>query len=168
VAIVATKDTLKKLNQNHLLKQRLMLTKLLFSITLVLATLLSACGGGSDTPPAGPTQLQISDNLMGTGATAVAGNTLTVNYTGWLYDATAAQNRGKQFDTSTGRAPFSFKLGAGQVIAGWDQGMVGMKVGGKRTLIIPSALGYGSSSVGGGLIPPNSALVFDVELLAVQ
>lgn len=145
-----------------------MMTKLLFSITLVLATLLSACGGGSDNTPAGPTQLQITDNLIGTGATAVAGNTLTVNYTGWLYDATAAQNHGKQFDTSTGRAPFSFKLGDGQVIAGWDQGMLGMKVGGKRTLIIPSALGYGSSSVGGGLIPPNSALVFDVELLSVQ
>lgn len=142
--------------------------KLVLCITLIFASLLSACGGGSDNTPVGPTQLQTTDSFIGTGATAVAGNTLTVNYTGWLYDAAAAQNHGKQFDTSIGRAPFSFKLGAGQVIAGWDQGLVGMKVGGKRTLIIPSTLGYGSTSVGGGLIPPNSALVFDVELLSVQ
>lgn len=118
-----------------------------------------------DTPPVRPTSLQISDSVVGTGATAASGNTLTVNYTGWLYDASAAQNRGKQFDSSLGRAPFSFTLGAGQVIAGWDQGLVGMKVGGKRTLIIPSSLGYGASGASGGLIPPNTALVFDVELI---
>ena len=142
--------------------------KLLFSITFIFATLLSACGGGGDNTPTGPMQLQTTDSLIGTGATAVAGSTLTVNYTGWLYDPTAIQNHGKQFDSSIGRAPFSFKLGVGQVIAGWEQGIAGMKVGGKRTLIIPSALGYGSAGVGGGLIPPNSALVFDVELLSVQ
>ena len=142
--------------------------KIFFCLTLTLATLLTGCGGGSDNTPSGPTLLQTTDIVVGTGATAVAGNTLTVNYTGWLYDATAAQNHGKQFDSSVGRAPFSFKLGTGQVIAGWDQGMVGMKVGGKRTLIIPSALGYGSSGAGGGLIPPNAALVFDVELIAIQ
>ena len=142
--------------------------KLLFSLTLIFATLLSACGGGEDHPATGPTLLQITDSVVGTGATAVAGNTLTVNYTGWLYDATAAQNHGKQFDSSVGKTPFSFKLGAGQVIAGWDQGMVGMKVGGKRTLTIPSAMGYGSAGAGGGLIPPNAALVFDVELIANQ
>lgn len=137
-------------------------------MALIVATLLSACGGGNDNAPSGPSLLQMSDSVVGAGATAVAGNTLTVHYTGWLYDAAAAQNHGKQFDSSVGRAPFTFKLGAGQVIAGWDQGMAGMKVGGKRTLIIPSSLGYGASGAGGGLIPPNAALVFDVELLSVQ
>ena len=88
-------------------------------------------------------------------------------YTGWLYDATAASFRGKQFDSSVGKAPFSFKLGVGQVIQGWDQGVVGMKVGGTRTLVIPSALGYGSAGAG-GIIPGNTALVFTVDLLAVQ
>ncbi|MBK6591481.1 MAG: FKBP-type peptidyl-prolyl cis-trans isomerase [Burkholderiales bacterium] len=134
-----------------------------------LVMLVSGCGGGSsDTPPAsGPTTLQISDTKVGTGATAANGNTVTVNYTGWLYDATAASFRGKQFDSSVGKAPFSFKLGVGQVIQGWDQGVVGMKVGGTRTLVIPSALGYGSAGAG-GIIPGNTALVFTVDLLAVQ
>ena len=109
------------------------------------------------------------DTLVGIGATAAAGNTVTVNYTGWLYDAAAANFRGAQFDSSlgVGRTPFSFKLGAGQVIAGWDQGVAGMKVGGTRTLIIPSSLGYGSVGAG-GVIPPNAALVFNVEMLAVK
>ena len=140
------------------------------TFSIVLASMLSACGGGNGSGSAsatsGPTALQTTDTVIGTGATAVAGNTLTVNYTGWLYDASAAQNHGKQFDSSIGKAPFSFKLGAGQVIAGWDQGMVGMKVGGKRTLLIPSAMGYGSSGAG-GVIPPNTALVFDVELISI-
>ncbi len=142
--------------------------KLLLSLSVALSFFLSACGGGGSAP-SGPTQLQVSDTVVGTGASAAAGNTLTVNYTGWLYDANAAQNHGIQFDSSlsTGRTPFVFRLGVGQVIAGWDQGMVGMKVGGKRTLIIPSSLAYGSAGAG-SLIPPNSALVFDVELLAVQ
>jgi FKBP-type peptidyl-prolyl cis-trans isomerase FkpA len=142
--------------------------KLLLSLSVALSFFLSACGGGGSAP-SGPTQLQVSDTVVGTGASAAAGNTLTVNYTGWLYDANAAQNHGIQFDSSlsAGRTPFVFRLGVGQVIAGWDQGMVGMKVGGKRTLIIPSSLAYGSAGAG-SLIPPNSALVFDVELLAVQ
>jgi FKBP-type peptidyl-prolyl cis-trans isomerase FkpA len=142
--------------------------KFFLTFSIVLASMLSACGGGNGSASAtsGPTALQTTDTVIGTGATAVAGNTLTVNYTGWLYDASAAQNHGKQFDSSIGKAPFSFKLGAGQVIAGWDQGMVGMKVGGKRTLLIPSAMGYGSSGAG-GVIPPNTALVFDVELISI-
>ncbi|MEN9995815.1 MAG: FK506-binding protein [Pseudomonadota bacterium] len=144
--------------------------KFFLTFSIVLASMLSACGGGNGSASAsatsGPIALQTTDTVNGTGSTAVAGNTLTVNYTGWLYDASAAQNHGKQFDSSIGKAPFSFKLGAGQVIAGWDQGMVGMKVGGKRTLIIPSAMGYGSSGAG-GVIPPNTALVFDVELISI-
>ena len=129
---------------------------------------MSGCGGGGDDAPASPTQLQVTDTIVGTGTAAAAGNTLTVNYTGWLYSASAANSRGAQFDTSVGRAPFQFRLGAGQVIAGWDQGLVGMRVGGTRTLIIPSALAYGSAGAGGGVIPPNAALVFTIDLLAVQ
>jgi FKBP-type peptidyl-prolyl cis-trans isomerase FkpA len=141
--------------------------KIFLSIFAVLSFVLSACGGGGGSTSTAPTQLQVTDSLVGTGTAAAAGNTITVHYTGWLYDETASQYRGKQFDSSVGKTPFSFKLGVGQVIEGWDQGVVGMKVGGKRTLIIPSALGYGSTGAGSA-IPPNAALVFDVELLSVQ
>jgi len=111
--------------------------------------------------------LQATDTTVGTGAVAAAGNLVTVHYSGWLYDATAANFRGALFDSSVGKAPFQFKLGAGQVIQGWDQGVAGMRVGGARTLIIPSSMGYGSAGVP-GVIPPNAALVFSVEVLAVQ
>lgn len=142
--------------------------KIFLSLSVVLSIVLSACGGGSSgSTTTAPTQLQVTDTLVGTGAMAAAGSTISVHYTGWLYDDKASQYRGKQFDSSIGKTPFSFKLGVGQVIAGWDQGVVGMKVGGKRTLIIPSALGYGSTGAGSA-IPPNAALVFEVELLAVQ
>lgn len=114
-----------------------------------------------------PAKLTVLDTLTGSGATSTAGQTLTVNYTGWLYDPSAPNFKGKQFDSSVGRSAFSFKLGAGQVIQGWDQGMVGMKVGGKRTLLIPSLLGYGTSG-SGSAIPGNAALVFDVELISVK
>jgi FKBP-type peptidyl-prolyl cis-trans isomerase FkpA len=115
----------------------------------------------------GPTALQTIDTLLGTGTVAALGNTLTINYTGWLYSSAAANFRGTQFDTSVGKQPFQFKLGAGLVIAGFDQGLAGMRVGGTRVLIIPSAMGYGAAGVA-GLIPSNSALVFSVDLLAVQ
>jgi FKBP-type peptidyl-prolyl cis-trans isomerase FkpA len=142
---------------------------LLATTAFAFCVLLSGCGGGGgDAAASGPTKLEVTDTTPGTGATAAAGNTLTVNYTGWLYSATATNFRGTQFDTSVGKSPFQFKLGAGQVIAGWDQGLVGMKVGGTRTLIIPSSLAYGSAGAGGGVIPPDAALVFTVDLLAVQ
>ncbi len=109
-----------------------------------------------------PDGLQITDEVIGTGAEALAGNTVTVNYIGTLTD-------GKKFDSSYDRGqPFSFILGAGQVIRGWDEGILGMKVGGKRKLVIPASLGYGSQSMGNGLIPANSTLIFEVELLGVQ
>ena len=111
--------------------------------------------------------LMKTDTVVGKGAEAKAGQTVSVNYTGWLYDSSAKDNKGKQFDSSIGRGPFSFPLGGGRVIPGWDQGVAGMKVGGKRTLIIPPSLGYGSRGAG-GVIPPNATLVFDVELLGVQ
>ena len=108
------------------------------------------------------------DHKVGTGIEAVPGKTVIVQYTGWLFDANAPENKGKKFDSSRDRAePFRFKLGGGQVIAGWDQGVAGMKVGGQRTLIIPPELGYGARGAG-GVIPPNATLVFDVELLGVQ
>ena len=103
--------------------------------------------------------LKITDKEIGSGTEATAGHQVTVHYTGRLLT-------GKQFDSSIGRGPFSFKLGAGQVIKGWDLGVAGMKVGGKRQLVIPPHLGYGSQDM--GVIPPNSTLVFDVELLGVQ
>lgn len=108
-----------------------------------------------------------TDTVVGKGAEATLGRTVVVNYTGWLHDPSAKNQRGKQFDSSVGRGPFSFPLGAGRVIKGWDQGVAGMKVGGKRTLVIPPELGYGSRGAG-GVIPPNATLVFDVELLDVK
>jgi FKBP-type peptidyl-prolyl cis-trans isomerase FkpA len=106
------------------------------------------------------------DSVTGTGKEAVAGSTAVVNYTGWLYDPAASMQRGAQFDSSSGREPFAFQVGGGQVIPGWDQGVAGMKVGGKRTLIVPAELGYGAG--GAGPIPPNATLVFEVELLDVR
>ncbi len=106
------------------------------------------------------TELKKEDVKVGTGAEAVAGKTVVVNYIGRLVD-------GKQFDASCDRSPFDFPLGAGGVIQGWDQGVAGMKVGGQRRLIIPSSLGYGAAGAGSD-IPPNAALIFDVELLEVR
>lgn len=110
--------------------------------------------------------LQKIDSVVGKGALAATGNTVTVHYTGWLYAPKAAKQHGTQFDSSRDGGPFTFELGAGKVIPGWDQGVAGMKVGGKRTLIIPAALGYGAR--GAGPIPPNANLIFDVELLGVK
>ena len=108
-----------------------------------------------------------TDTVVGKGKEAVAGKTVEVNYTGWLYEAKAEKQRGKQFDSSIGRGPFAFPLGGGRVIKGWDEGVAGMKVGGKRTLVIPPEMAYGKNGAG-GVIPPNATLVFDVELLDVK
>lgn len=111
--------------------------------------------------------LQYEDMTVGSGAAATAGAEVTVHYTGWLYDPTAANQRGKKFDSSKDRNdPFKFDLGAGMVIGGWDEGVQGMQVGGKRVLVIPPQLGYGARGAG-GVIPPNATLVFEVELLGV-
>jgi FKBP-type peptidyl-prolyl cis-trans isomerase FkpA len=108
------------------------------------------------------------DTKQGTGAEAVNGKTVIVHYTGWLYDPGQTEGKGKKFDSSLDRRdPFGFSLGQGQVIRGWDEGVAGMKIGGKRTLIIPADMGYGARGAGGA-IPPNAALVFDVELLEVR
>ena len=114
------------------------------------------------------TELQKTDVQVGTGAEAAAGQQVTVHYTGWLYDAAKDDKKGTKFDSSRDRnEPFAFRLGAGQVIAGWDQGVAGMKIGGQRTLVIPPGMGYGARGAG-GVIPPNATLVFDVELLGVK
>ena len=149
------------------------------TISMSASLILSACGSNTsnETKPVqvvaeksasvAPTFQKI-DNVVGTGPTAEAGQNVAVHYTGWLYDAGAEKNRGTKFDSSVDRGqPFQFPLGGGRVIKGWDEGVAGMKVGGKRTLIIPAEMGYGARGAG-GLIPPNATLLFDVELLGIQ
>ncbi|MFZ6645588.1 FKBP-type peptidyl-prolyl cis-trans isomerase [Undibacterium sp. TJN25] len=116
---------------------------------------------------AAPLTLQTIDTKVGTGQEAKDGTVVSVNYTGWIYSPKADKQHGLQFDSSNGRGPFSFPLGQGRVIKGWDQGVAGMKVGGKRTLIIPSELAYGESGAG-GKIAPGADLIFDVELVGVR
>ena len=114
------------------------------------------------------TELIKTDEVAGTGNAAAAGRRVTVHYTGWLYDQAKADKKGKKFDSSRDRGePFDFRLGGGEVIRGWDEGVAGMKVGGRRTLTIPPDYGYGVRGAG-GVIPPNATLVFDVELLDVK
>lgn len=140
----------------------------LFLLTSIF--LITACTQQATTPKeiSNMTELIKKDNKVGDGATATAGHDVSVHYTGWLYDAAAPDHRGTKFDSSRDRGqPFEFPLGAGRVIPGWDQGVEGMKVGGQRTLTIPAHLGYGARGAGGA-IPPNAALVFDVELLGVH
>jgi len=132
---------------------------------IISLILVAGCGGDAERNTV--TELIRQDARVGTGAEAVAGRSVTVHYTGWLYDASRPDHKGTEFDSSRGREPFSFGLGGGQVIAGWDEGVVGMKVGGQRTLTIPAEMGYGARSAG-GVIPPNAALIFDVELLDVK
>ena len=134
-----------------------------FTLSALLVVLLAACGGEASM------QFQTTDTTTGSGAEATTGRRVTVHYTGWLYDAAKADHKGTKFDSSKDRTePFEFGLGAGEVIRGWDEGVKGMKVGGKRTLIIPSELAYGSRPSPGSGIPPNSALIFDVELVDVK
>ena len=137
-------------------------------LSLLVLLMLCACTDPGPPPGGSVAELQRIDAVVGPGTEATPGTLVSVHYTGWLYDEKAPQQRGKKFDSSVDRGePFNFKLGAGQVIRGWDEGVAGMKVGGKRTLLIPAWLGYGSSGAG-GVIPPNATLKFDVELLGVD
>lgn len=131
--------------------------------------LLAACTGKpSAAPPSAVTSLQILELQPGAGAPIAAGQNAVVQYTGWLYEAAAPDNKGKEFDSSRNSGqPFRFVVGAGQVIKGWDQGVAGMKAGGRRRLVIPADLAYGDRGAG-GLIPPGATLVFDVDLVAVE
>lgn len=132
---------------------------------MICAVLAAAC---SDSPasPAANAPFSQTDLRVGAGIAAAPGNVLVVEYTGWLYDPTKPDQKGLQFDTSADVGPFEFTLGTGLVIQGWHQGLVGMKVGGLRRLVIPPSLGYGA--VRQGPIPPNSSMVFDIELIDVK
>ncbi|ADL54108.1 FKBP-type peptidyl-prolyl cis-trans isomerase [Gallionella capsiferriformans] len=145
------------------------------TIALLLAAAFSTTACSEQAAPPAPkmeksnmSELIKNDVKLGTGAEAVAGQNVSVHYTGWLFDEAAADHKGKKFDSSRDRGqPFQFPLGAGHVIKGWDVGVAGMKVGGQRTLTIPSDMGYGARGAG-GVIPANATLVFDVELLGVN
>jgi FKBP-type peptidyl-prolyl cis-trans isomerase FkpA len=151
--------------------------RMLSAPTLSAAAVVLACAalaGCARTPvpavaPANQVAaLEVTDLVIGQGAEATPGSQVTVHYTGWTYDDTRPEKKGAAFDSSRKSGqPFSFMLGQRQVIAGWDQGVTGMKVGGQRRLVIPSALAYGDRGAG-GVIAPGATLVFDVELLAVQ
>ena len=141
--------------------------------TIALAAALAIAAVGSSTAAMAqsgktmttPSGLQIADSKVGTGATPKTGQTCVMHYTGWLYVNGA---KGQKFDSSVDRGqPFEFPIGVRRVIAGWDEGVATMKVGGKRTLIIPPELGYGARGAG-GVIPPNATLIFEVELLDVK
>ena len=130
---------------------------------------LTACGAKPAAMPASPvSSLEIVELKPGTGAAIAAGQQAVVQYTGWLYEASESDKKGAQFDSSRNSGqPFRFVVGAGQVIKGWDQGVLGMKVGGRRRLTIPADLAYGDSGAG-GVIPPGATLVFDIDLVAVE
>ena len=136
-----------------------------FALAIIGSAIMSDTSDAQSKPVVTSSGLQYIDTQVGTGATPQRNQTAVVHYTGWLYDG---GKKGKKFDSSVDRnEPFRFPVGAGRVIAGWDEGVASMKVGGKRTLIIPPALGYGARGAG-GVIPPNATLMFDVELLGVN
>jgi FKBP-type peptidyl-prolyl cis-trans isomerase len=138
------------------------------AVTLLAAVLLAGCGGGggSTTSPSGITTLQTADLQPGTGVGAAVGDVVVVNYTGWLFDKGKADNKGTQFDSTSGKTPFTFILGAGEVIPGFEQGVLGLKVGGMRRVTIPPDLAYGA--YGSGSIPPNATLLFEVQLVELR
>ena len=144
-----------------------------FVVVAAVLLVAAACSNGSSSnsgstsgsnfsPTTANSGLRITDLVVGTGATAAAGNRITVNYGGWLFDASQPDSKGRQFDANSA---FPFTLGVGGVIRGWDQGVVGMRVGGQRRLIIPPDLAYGNQAV--GPIPANSTLVFDIRLISI-
>jgi FKBP-type peptidyl-prolyl cis-trans isomerase FkpA len=142
-------------------------------IFLLLAVAAMACGGPGEPGPARPytgprPSFTQTDLTVGTGTRAARTARITVNYTGWVYDPNKPDHKGSQFDTSVGRGPFSFTLGAGEVIRGWDQGFNDMRVGGKRQLIIPSDMAYGAQGSPDGSIPPNAPIMFEMELVDVK
>jgi FKBP-type peptidyl-prolyl cis-trans isomerase FkpA len=134
----------------------------------ILTLLLAASCGDDSGPTLSPTTsapYSQTDLVVGTGAVAAPGNLVTVAYTGWLHDSSRTDAKGTQFDSNSG---YQFRLGTGAVIRGWDQGVVGMRIGGQRRLVIPPDLAYGNQSPQGSIIPPNATLVFDITLNNVQ
>ena len=136
-----------------------------FPALVAFSLLLAGCTE-SPTAPSSYAPFGQTDLVVGAGTSAALGNTVTVNYTGWLYDASKPDQKGLQFDSSAGTTAFTFTLGSGQVINGWEQGVPGMSVGGLRRLVVPPSLAYGSAR--NSLIPPYATLVFEIELLEVQ
>ena len=136
----------------------------LFVALFALCVALAGC----DNTPVTPTSPDYSqtDLRVGTGAEVVSGSTVTVTYTGWLYDLNKSDKKGLVFDTTVGKSPLTFTLGTGSVISGWEKGLLGMRVGGARRLILPPSFGYGSSRYIS--IPPNATLIFDIEVVEVQ
>jgi FKBP-type peptidyl-prolyl cis-trans isomerase FkpA len=147
------------------MQRRVCLTRILCAVMLAGALAIAGCAE-SPTVPTNFAAFSQADVRVGTGTEAATGSELVVHYTGWLFDVTKPDGKGLQFDTSAGTAGFTFVVGVGGVIAGWDRGLPGMRVGGLRRLVIPPSLAYGG--VRQGPIPPNSTLVFDVELLEVK
>ncbi len=158
----ATRDAIAV---NHSLSRNALFT----AVAMAACLLLAACSPSTLPPVNGSVaELQRIDLLAGNGAIASPGDEVSVHYTGWVFDESAPEQRGTQFDSSLERStPITFRLGAGQVIRGWDDGVAGMHVGGKRVLLIPAALGYGNRGAGGA-IPPGASLVFEVELMDVD
>jgi FKBP-type peptidyl-prolyl cis-trans isomerase FkpA len=154
-----------KYNRGWFVERGLLVRRVCSLALLCVLVFAAAC---SDTPTRSANNADFSqtDVRVGTGDTAATGDILTVNYTGWFFDADSPEQKGPQFDSSTGRQPLVFTLGVGQVIAGWDVGLVGMKAGGLRRLVIPPSLAYGR--LRNGIVPPNATLVFDIELVEVQ
>lgn len=140
-------------------------------VLIACAALVAAAACGDSSTPTAPSAnvpYSSTDLRVGDGTTAITGSRIQVNYTGWLYSASASDHKGNQFDTTTGKEPYAFYLGVGGVIKGWDLGIPGMKVGGLRRLVIPPDLAYGAQTAGNGAIPGNSTLIFEIELLNVQ
>ena len=154
---------------------RVLARRVAFATTLIALACVTTAGSAATSAEQGqsklnatPATLQTIDVKQGSGTEATPGHTVVVHYTGWLYDPSKPDSHGAKFDSSRDRgSPFSFPLGGGRVIKGWDQGVAGMKVGGRRTLVIPPDQGYGARGAG-GVIPPNATLIFDVELLDVK
>ena len=142
---------------------------LAFGAVVLGGLIIAACGAKpAAVPTAGVSSMQSVDLKAGAGPEIAAGKIAVVQYTGWLYEASAPDNKGKQFDSSRSVGqPFRFPVGAGQVIKGWDQGVLGMKIGGSRRLIIPADMAYGDSGAG-GVIPPGATLIFDIDLVAIE
>ena len=138
------------------------------AVLVVVCGLVISCGG-DNMGQSNIKELIKQDTKVGTGAEAASGRQVQVHYTGWLYDEGRADHKGRKFDSSRDRNdPFPFRLGAGEVIPGWDQGVAGMRVGGRRKLVIPPHLGYGNRGAGGGAIKPGETLIFVVDLVSVN
>jgi FKBP-type peptidyl-prolyl cis-trans isomerase FkpA len=145
------------------------LKKIAVAAALALASVTASAQTGAAATPASAEvkELKKIDRKVGEGKVAEKGKAVSVHYTGWLYDPAAPEQKGRKFDSSLDRGlPFGFILGAGRVIKGWEQGVEGMKEGGKRTLVVPASLGYGEKGAG-DVIPPGATLLFDVELLKI-